>query len=85
MEFLINHKPISKAGCGYCGAIHKELPENILAALSSCTNCRVDIAQRGQWSGYGIDALQKAYILDPLNSAWPKIFDDLGLTEDEDG
>lgn len=60
--------------CPYCAAINYERTVDILMALSRCMNCIVDIASKGQWSGYGIPALRKAFLINPDNPNWPLIF-----------
>jgi len=85
VKFLEEYKLISNTVCSYCGALNKETPEEILFVLSKCTDCIVDLQCKGNWSGYGIAALAKAFKMNPLNKSWLMIFMMLSLVNEEEG
>lgn len=80
-DFLREYQPIPKSICRYCGAERHDDPQEILAALSDCNNCWIDIAMLGQWTGYGIQALKKAFLQSESNPAWRLIFEKIGLID----
>ena len=84
VKFLKEYQPIGDTTCGYCGAGDSNTVPNILDKLMDCANCRVDIECAGKWTGYGIEALKKAYELDPENPGWARAFELIGLTESDD-
>lgn len=81
IEFLINYKPVSDRPCPYCHAQDYDSVSEIMDAFLKCNNCLVDIQSKGQWSGHGIQALQKIIKLDPVNPIWVKMFELLRLTD----
>jgi hypothetical protein len=47
------------ARCPYCGTDPEGELDACLRRMHDCRNCRVDIACRGEWTGYGWRAAQR--------------------------
>lgn len=45
--------------CPYCGVTGHEEREVFVATVEHCHQCRVDILMKGQWTGYGWQALTR--------------------------
>lgn len=43
--------------CMFCGSSADDEPEDFIAAVGHCTNCRVDLMLKGQWTGHAWAAL----------------------------
>lgn len=65
--------------CRYCKALEGETAFEILARVSECNNCLLDIRSKGEWSGSGMQALRLAYEKSPNHPSWPEILKAFGL------
>lgn len=70
--------------CSYCRALEGETAAEIMLRLAGCSNCLVDIRCKGEWSGSGMKALQRAFKKSPDNPNWPTVLKMFGLVTVKD-